>query len=207
MQSDIPYDVVYEHRREAVERLERKKGIKNNQVIYDRTNDANWRAWVPGLLIFGMLAIVAGYFAPVLIVVFGLIALNALVEYHKWFTAGLPLDLELLYGGAVVVTAIYGVGWGFILALVGPIVSELARGEINREALIKTIGVGAAVLVASLGITSVIGLLFAVAIGLSAQFIGAAVIYNCSFAHNVTRRATVLILAGYMIVYLRPMLV
>ncbi len=98
------------------------------------------------------------------------IIFNSALEYHKYFTEGVPLDLELIFLGAAYVTIVHGTGWGLLLAGTGPLIASAVRGHVCDVTLRKTIAALAMVLAASVLGPSRYEVAFAVLLGVAAHY-------------------------------------
>jgi hypothetical protein len=124
---------------------------------------------------------------------------NTVIEYHKLFTEGAPIDLEVITLGTAVLAATAGFLWGVILAVVGPTIAQLSRGNISSETMYKS---AALVITAAAGYLLGSGqwdLFIAVIFGILAQYIAAAVVGQQTNTHNAIARLTTLALSTYLI--------
>lgn len=177
--------------------------FRNHQRLYDRTHNASWRFWALFSVFGSLIALILFSVSEAWSIFFAALFLNIIIEYHKWFTAGLPLDFELLFPAVTLLTALSNTGLALLLVFIGPAMSELSRGGLNKEMVLKSSSLFVAVFVASLFSSNI---LFAVALGIFSgvctQYATASFAYGCSPSHNIVRRFSTLFFAFYCIFFI-----
>jgi hypothetical protein len=132
---------------------------------------ASARLWLLGGLLGGaILLALAWNVIPALGLFVVLLALNTVIELHKRFTQGVPVDFEILFAGAAVLSALHGVFAGVALALVGPLLAASVRGHVCPAVIRKSGALLVTALAASVLAPTRFELLFAVILGIGAYF-------------------------------------
>jgi hypothetical protein len=160
-----------------------------------------------GIMLFGALLItVFARTAPAFTAFLTFLIINTVIEYHKYFTQGIPLDLEILIVGVATMTLLYGAAWGVALALLGPLTAAAARGHICQAAARKTAALVVVVVAASILNPTRFELLFAVLIGVFAHY--ATIVMSGASNGMVTllARASTLGINSYVALFVVPAL-
>jgi cobalt-zinc-cadmium efflux system protein len=175
-------------------------GHHHGHALHGHTHvSVDYKKWLVASLVvlsiaYAVYNVSAGITALLLILV-----VNTLLEYHKVFTQGYPVDLEILTVGTAFIAATAGFFWGVVLAILGPMIAEISRGHMGEEPLYKS---AALMITAAAGYllgTSQWDLFIAVVFGILAYYIATAAQGNTSSIHNVLARLSTLALSVVVI--------
>lgn len=133
-----------------------------------------------------------------------ILGLDVLIELHKWYTEGMPLDLEILSVGIAYMTAVYSFGWGMLLAILGPIVVGMSHQEFSEGAIVRLASYIAVAIAAAMLGAAPIALFTAVLIGLGVRGVGSAYIVQRPLLVNVGGRLSTAFLAAVIIFGVLP---
>jgi hypothetical protein len=165
----------------------------------------------PLLLIIGLgvLLLLCALFSRtffVIALVIGILAINTVLEMHKLFTQGIPVDFEILTVGVAYLAATGSIGFALLVALIGPVVAEVARGSFTNAAFFRPIVL---VIVAFTAVSfgpSALGILSVVCIGLALHYIRVMFTARFHWFYSILPRLTQLVLALYVIFGILPIL-
>lgn len=141
-----------------------------------------------------------------LIVAAIVVALNVIVEFHKWFTEGSPLDFEILTFGAAYLAATGYFFWALVVATVGPYIADKSRGPTDEDTGFRVFGV---VISAFAGLflgPATFSVFIAVVCGVFAQFIIASIIADNGPVFNMIESGSTVALAAYLVFFVLPIL-
>ena len=135
-----------------------------------------------------------------------ILALNTLIELHKHFTDGIPLDIELLFLGSAYLSAVYGYGWGLALAFTGSFIADGARGHIHSSTTVKAVAVMVTATAAAILNPTTAELVFAILLGNIAQYLILFTMGRTSGIMSVIRRLTTVGFNSYLAIFVVPLL-
>ena len=97
---------------------------------------------------------------------------DAIVESYRLFIPRIPVDIELLTLGTIVITSLYGTGVALLFIVLGAIPMTLSRGHFHPSFLIRMLSLAAAShLLAFIGFSFGRAML-AIILALAIQFLG-----------------------------------
>jgi hypothetical protein len=159
------------------------------------------RKYAPWLVIIG-LALPAMLLVDAMkgaVIMIAILAANTALEMHKIWTAGIPVDLELLTLGTAYLAASGHVVWALILAFTGPVCSEAARGHICTGSTFRPFALLAVVMVAPLFGPTAWGLMAAVVVGAIANWVRVLLTTGADPVASAISRTTQVLFAGHII--------
>jgi hypothetical protein len=141
-----------------------------------------------------------------LIVAAAVIGLNIIVEYHKWFTEGSPLDFEILTFGAAYLAATGYFFWALVVAVIGPYVADKSRGPADEDTGFRMFGVVVSAIAGLILGPATLSVFIAVIAGVFAQFIIASLIADNGPVFNMIESGSTVALAAYLVFFVLPIL-
>jgi hypothetical protein len=138
-------------------------------------------------------------------VIISIILINTILEQHKQFTGGVPLDIEILYVSSVYVAMQFGFGWAAVIALLGPVIADFSRGHLHADTtLAKCIGVLVAAGAGAILSFTPAELVFAILLGNITQYIILMSVGRTKGIMSVIRRFTTFGFNAYLAAYILP---
>lgn len=166
----------------------------------------SWKQWAIAACIALPLAYAFSSRFPAFSILLILLVLNTVVAYVKHATGNPPFDLEFLSVGAAALAALYGLGWGLVLAVIGSVAAELGHGHLSDFTWVKVVCVSITAIAAAILGPAPVMLFVAVSLGIAVQFFIMLSTGRTSLVMNAVRRVTNLGASAYMIFVIIPLI-
>lgn len=146
---------------------------KYNNLIDKIFNFLQNKTRIIFLLIFLLILTLISYkFVIGLFLVFFLLALNTIIEAYRLFIPMIPIDLELLTFGTILLTLKYNFNIVLIFILLGLISMTISRGHFHPSFLVKALSLIVISLIISFVDYSLLKAMLAILIGIIIQLTG-----------------------------------
>jgi len=139
------------------------------------------------LIFFIILTLISYKFVIGFFLVFLLLALNTILELYRLFIPMIPIDLELLTLGTILLTVTYSFNIALIFILFGLISMTISRGHFHPSFLIKLLSLIVISLIISNISYSLLKAMLAVAIGIIIQLVGYILIGGDPVRNTISR--------------------
>ena len=162
-----------------------------------------WLRAAIGIVLVCIAAAALWQYARPLSVLFAALAINTVLEYHKVFTSRAPIDIEVVSLTTAYLSASYGFGWGFIMAVAGPVIAHAGINYFGDATVVKIVAAISISIAATLFGASTFGLFGAVLVGMGVQFVIFTFVLGRNPLTNFIARITTIALTGYLLLLLR----
>lgn len=195
---------------DAYAHLHRRTGplSQSDEEVREQAESRTRSRYFPlvAFLVSAALLLIVWNVLPAIGFIVGALAVNTLIELHKRFTQGVPLDLEVLFSATAAATAVYGILAGLVLVFVGPLLAASVRGHVCSSVVRKSGALLVTALAASVLAASRFELLFAVVLGIIALYALITITGRNAGASTILGRVTTLGLNAIIITTLLPAL-